>query len=500
MSEAAEHLPRVAIVGGGLAGLATAVALADQGFSIELFEARRRWGGRASSFEDTRTGGLVDHCQHVSMGCCTNLADFARRVGIDHDFRRHRVLHFIGPDGRQYDFRGSAWLPPPLHLLPGLLKLGYLSWRERLAIVRAMPRLARWRQGQDDAGESIGAWLRRQGQTPHAMRCFWSVVLVSALGEQLDRAGIRYARQVFVDGFMASRDGYVVEIPSVPLAMLYGKKLAGWLCDHGVKLHPSTPIGRIEGNRRQVQAVVTADQRRLAVDFVVSAVPWRALARLLEQPAFAAVAALAQAAKIQSSPITGVHLWFDRPITPLPHAVLVDRLSQWVFYRGTATNNDDSTTDESDHLSPNAGAAESRAANDPPAAEHYYQIVISAWRNVAAGQRDDVVRQIVEELRDVWPEARKARLIRWRLVTEGEAVFSATPDVDRLRPSQQTEIANLFLAGDWTATGWPSTMEGAVRSGYLAAEGVLRAVGRPRHIVKPDLPRGFLARWLMGHP
>ncbi len=144
-SQASGAAKRIAIVGGGLAGLAAAAALVGRGFAITLYETRRQLGGRATSFRDSVSGELVDHCQHVSMGCCTNLADFCRRTALADQFRRDRQLHFFGPDGRRYDFAATRWLPAPLHLGPAFLRLGYLSLGERLGVARAMLRLARQR-------------------------------------------------------------------------------------------------------------------------------------------------------------------------------------------------------------------------------------------------------------------------------------------------------------------------------------------------------------------
>jgi hypothetical protein len=177
---------------------------------------------------------------------------------------------------------------------------------------------------------------------------------------------------------------------------------------------------------------------------------------------------LEAASQIECAPISGIHLWFDRQITPLPHAVLVGRLSQWVFRRDAAP------------------------------AKHYYQVVVSASRSLEGRSRQEILRQVVAELGEVWPAARQARLVRWRIVTEHTAVFSVRPGLDRLRPPQRTPIANLALAGDWTRTGWPSTMEGAVRSGYLAAEVILEHFGMPRPQLVPDLPRNLLTRLLIG--
>ena len=467
----------VAIVGGGLAGLATAAALSQYDIDVVLFEARRRLGGRAASFDDPESGEQVDHCQHVTMGCCTNLADFARRVGIDHWFVRYDTLHFIGPDGRRYDFRAARGWPAPLHLLPPLLRLGYLSWSERLGIARAMIRLARQQPDSTDrtgASESIGHWLERHGQSQRAIRRFWEVVLVSALGESLDRASLRYARQVFVEGFMAARDAYLVDVPRVPLGTLYGQRLHDWLTSHGVDIRLQTPIVRLRLDPDGAYVLPRGSHEPQRFDAVVAAVDWRTLPRLFDSDHSPRVRAVAQAKHIDSSPITGVHLWFDRPITTLPHAVLIDRLSQWLFRPDAASF-----------------AAQNQAA-------HYHQVVISASRTVCSQSNREVVDAVVAELRAIWPEAAAAKLLKWRVVTEPHAVFSATPDIDALRPDQKSDLPRLMLAGDWTATAWPSTMEGAVRSGYLAAEAVLCYFGQPSRIVRPSLPRGRLARWLLG--
>ena len=469
--------PRVGIAGGGLAGLATAVALCQSGLKVELFEARSRLGGRAGSFRDPATGEFVDLCQHVSMGCCTNLADFCRRTGIADLFRRQRVLHFFGPGNRQCDFQASRWLPPPLHLAPAMWRLSYLNLREKVSIAQVLWKLARSQAGPatDDLEPTVADWLRRQGQSQRVFELFWSPVLVSALGESLEKASLSYARQVFVEGFLAASQAYEVFVPAVPLGELYGQRLESWLTSHCVELHLEARVAEVHGHASGGLEVVLADGARRLFDSVVVATPWQKCRQLLCPALQDQVAGLDCLDQIEASPITGVHLWFDRPIMALEHAVLVGRLSQWVFRRPPAAN--ESTAEPQGH---------------------YYQVVISASHALAGRQRDDLVRQICDELRAVWPAAREANLLDCRVVTDPAAVFSAAPGIDRLRPPQQTAVAGLFLAGDWTATGWPSTMEGAVRSGYLAAEGVLAACGRPESILVPGLPRGWLAKRLFG--
>jgi squalene-associated FAD-dependent desaturase len=465
---------RIAVVGGGLAGLAAAAALSGRGFEIELFEARRTLGGRAGSFRDPASGEWVDHCQHVSMGCCTNLADFCRRTGLADAFRRDRQLYFFGPDGRQYAFAASHWLPAPLHLGPAFMRLGYLTFGERLGVARALWKLAGASAADDERQPTIGQWLRHQGQSPAAIERFWAVVLISALGEEVERASLAAARKVFVDGFMSAREAYEIEVPLIPLGELYGRRLETWLADRGVKVSLGAAVEQVEGDASRACGVRLADGAHRPFDAVVVALPWRRVREIFSEPILSALPELAGVEQIEAAPITGVHLWFDREITPLPHAVLVGKLSQWIFNRGRRTGGE----------------------SGPPGG-HYYQVVISASRNLAGRDRDEVLTEIVAELASVWPAAKSATLLHARIVTEQAAVFSVRPGIERLRPSQQTPIANLALAGDWTRTGWPATMEGAVRSGYLAAEAILKSFGQSETLLVADLPRGWLAKRIL---
>jgi squalene-associated FAD-dependent desaturase len=468
--------PRVAIVGGGLAGLAAAVGLSGHGLRIELFEARRQLGGRATSFRDPSSGEMVDHCQHVSLGCCTNLDNFCRRTGLDHLMERHSTLHFFGPDGRRYDLAASPMLPAPLHLLPSLLRLKYLSRRERIGIMRGLRALAKSQADDDATGPTIDWWLREHGQSPRAIELFWTPVIVSALSESLDRAAVAPVRKVFVDAFLASRRAYEMQVPRVALGEFYGKRLETWLIEHGVQVHLACPIKQLFGDAKAIGTLEYALGQPQEFDAVVLALPWRRVCELLPEQLRTALPELARIDQLQSAPITAVHLWFDRPITELPHAVLPGRTSQWLFRRGTQ------------HVVASPG--------DPTVTGHYYQVVISASHELEGESRDDILAKVLRELAEVWPVATQAKLLQSRIVTEQNAVFSVAPGVDALRPSQRTNISNLFLAGDWTATGWPATMEGAVRSGYLAAEGLLAKMAVREKILADDLPRPWLARML----
>jgi squalene-associated FAD-dependent desaturase len=466
---------RVVIVGGGLAGLAAAEALSAQGLAVTLLEARPRLGGRASSFEDKASGTLIDNCQHVSLGCCTNFRDFCERTGLAPYFRVETELNFIGTDGVLNRLKADA-LPAPFHLARSFARLSYLDGRDQIALARGLSALAK----SDPAklnGQTFDRWLAEHGQTENAVNRFWHVVLVSALSESLDRIAVADARKVFVDAFLAHRKGWTVQIPTAPLGDLYGNQLLSHLEAQGVVVRVGAGVRQLIADDRGIISAELRNGESVAGDEFILAVPHYLAASLL--PADLAEREEIQALdRLESAPISSVHFWVDRPITSLPHAVLIDRLSQWMFNR-TALQAEE-------------------FQSDPPS--YYYQIVISASRELDGTPSADTIAAVHEEICEIWPEAAAAQVVHSRLVTEHRAVFSVLPETEHLRPRQQSPICNLQLAGDWTRTGWPATMEGAVRSGYLAAENILSRLGRPQSLVKPDLESGRVARWLFGLP
>jgi squalene-associated FAD-dependent desaturase len=448
------NVESVLIVGGGLAGLAAATALAPRGFRVTILESRGRLGGRASSFQDSATGQLIDACQHVSMGCCTNLAHFCRTVGIDRYLKAQPFLTFQTPDGLTSTFRADDF-PAPLHLSRSFLKAHYLTALEKLRIAWGLVWL---RLARDESDPPFLDWLLRHHQTPRTIARFWGLVLTSALNETCDRIGLRYARKVFVDGFLRHRRGFEVELPEVPLGLLYGEELRNWLGAHGCELVLNQAVKTlvIDVDRVQLANMRVGEGRQ--ADWYIAAVPFDRLLDMLPPATIEQHVLFSNLQKLEVSPITSVHIWFDRPILDLPHVVLIDCAGQWVFQRG-----------------------------ETAPGEHYLQVVVSAARQFRGLGREEVERTIVEELRRLFPRARDAVVRRCRVVTEHAATFSALPGVDRWRPPQATPIGNLFLAGDWTRTGWPATMEGAVRSGYLAAEALLQRAGKPAALLQPEL-------------
>ncbi len=281
----------VAIVGGGIAGLAAGSALAASGYRVELFERRPFLGGRASSYELPGTGEVVDNCQHVLLGCCTNLLDFYRRLGVEDQIRWYDAITFILPGGKSSTLKPGG-LPAPLHSAPAFLGSSVLSFGDKLAISRAMLALAP--SLPPDSDENFLTWLRRHGQTPAAIARFWEPVLVSALNEDLDRISVHYAALVFRDSFLKSAEAGRMGVPAVPLSQLYAEA-ANYIEAHGGRVHLRSTVERIETAPDGVGLTVGGET--VAADYVILAAPFHHVEKLLPptpdaDPSAPAVAAL----------------------------------------------------------------------------------------------------------------------------------------------------------------------------------------------------------------
>jgi len=451
---------QVAIAGGGLAGLAAGCALADAGFRVTLIEKRPFVGGRASSYEHPGTGEVVDNCQHVLLGCCTNLIDFYRRIGVEDKIGWYDRLYFIEPGGRRSEIAPS-WLPPPFHTAPSFLKASSLGLGDKLVIARAMMSIAQ--QLPRDTGETFMQWLKRNRQTERAIERFWKVILVSALNEDLERMSVYYAAQVFREAFLKSREGGRMGVPRVPLTELYGAA-AEYIRGRGGEVRLRTQVESFRAEPAGVRLCVNGAE--MACDFAVLAVPFDALARLL--PENAAAGPLAEMiAHFGTSPITGIHLWFDREITDLDHAVLLDRTIQWMFHKS--------------RLLERSGPS-------------YVELVVSSSKALVEKPRGEIIEMAFGELGEFFPAAREAKLVKATVIKEVHATYSALPGSDAYRPPAATGWPRVFLAGDWTRTGWPATMEGAVRSGYLAADAVAQSAGTSAKFLVGDLRAKGLMR------
>jgi len=483
--------PTVAVAGGGLAGLAAACALADSGFRVTLFERRPFLGGRASSYEHPGTGEVVDNCQHVLFKVCTNLVEFYRRIGVEDKIRWYDEMTFIEPGGRATVMSASA-LPAPLHTAPSFLRFPFLSAKDKLVISRAIAALVFTKQ--PDTGKSFLEWCHRHGQTQAAIERFWKPILVSALSEDLDLISISYAAQVVRES-MKSPAARHMGVPSIPLTELYNRS-GDYIRARGGEIRFRNSLESFSADSAQVRIRVSGKEELF--DYLVLALPFNGLEQVLPQTPEAAPLR-ASLSHFESAPITGIHLWFDRQISDLDHAVLLDRTIQWMFHKSRLLADRNSNTNlviPNRATSPESNLLLTRNEDSNPAGS-YIELVVSASKSLIDKSRAEIVDLALKEVREFFAAAREANLIKSAVIKEVHATYSPRPGIDTYRPQQSTGWPRVFVAGDWTATGWPATMEGAVRSGYLAAEALTRAAGiKDSHYLAPDLPASGLLRLL----
>lgn len=430
MSTGSGKTPDVVIAGGGLAGIACALRLAEAGASVRVVETRKRLGGRATSFVDPRTGETVDNCQHVALGCCTSYLDLLDRLGAGGMLRWDREQHWLEPGGRVSRLRPSV-LPAPGHHSLGLLGASFLSAGAKAQVSIGMTRLMRT-EPSTVAGLTFGDLLTRWRQGDMARRRFWEPVVVSACNMPCDRVAAGPALQVFQQGFLASARAAEIGVATVPLVRLYDGAVEA-IRAVGGEVELGASVTRLDED-----GVELGDGRRLDAGRVVCALPFERAVRVVDVPGDARFVALSDA---EHSPIVGVHLVFDRPVLAYPHAVLVDRGTHWLFRK------DD----------------EGRRVH----------AVISAADEWVGLDESEIVGRVVGDIAACVPESAAAKVEHARSVKEKRATFACTPAFERVRPAATHPDSRLVLAGDYTATGWPATMEGATRSGYVAAAAVL---------------------------
>jgi zeta-carotene desaturase len=387
---------------------------------------------------------MIDNCQHVLLRCCVNLLDLYRRLGVQDKIRFHREFHFIEPGGRISTLRRGR-LPAPAHFFGSFLGLKFLGATDKIAIARAVSAIPRERRTRTDLDRiSMLDWLREKRQTEPAIERYWRQVLVSAVNEELGRMAAAHGFQVLWLGMIARADSYEMGIPNVPLRELYDEHS---LARAGaIRIAHRSAVTGIETDGACVSSMRTADSP-VKADFYISAIPFERLQPLLPELGV-------EWSVFEHSPITGIHLWFDRAVTSLPHATLLDRTIQWMFNKSEG---------------------------------RYIQAVVSASRSLLEMPRNQIIDLAVRELAEFFPIVREARLEKAQVIKEVRATFSARPGLEALRPTARTHLRNFFLAGDWTRSGWPATMEGAVRSGYIAAEAVAEAAGKPARFLLPDV-------------
>lgn len=455
----------IIVVGAGLAGLSSAVALAQAGARVTLLERRPYIGGRAYSYDHPALEETIDS-QHVVVGCCTNLLDLARQAGMAEAIRWYDELIFLESSGRRSLLRSTS-LPAPLHRASSFLRAPMLRLRDKTAIASGLLQFLRGFPPNDS--ESFASWLKRTGQTERAVRHFWEPVVVGALNDTFDRCSVKYAGKVFHESFLRSQQAGRLGIPAAPLTEFFSPIVALAECS-GVELKLKCGVEAVVQTTDGRWNVRTGGGEYLA-DSVVLATDFRQTQKLLDGlPSSEEERKLCQEEfdRLIPAPITTIHLWYDRDVTGIDHAVLLDTRIQWVFTK-------------------------SRIRRWPSERGSYQELVISASWPELTMDREEILSSALREFEMFFPAVRQAKLMKSGVLKEARATFSVTPGLDRFRPQQTTPWKGLFLAGDWTATEWPSTMEGAVRSGRLAAGEV---AGDRQRFMAQELPATGLMRFL----
>lgn len=434
---------KVVVIGAGLAGLSAACRLADAGHRVVVLE-RRPWaGGKTYSFADRGSGVEIDNGQHILMRCTTAYIDFLARLGTLAHVRWQRRLRVPVYDatGRRAVI-AAAPLPPPWHLLPALLRYRHLTPGERLRALRAAAAMAR--REPSAPGETFAAWLRRHAQTDRLVRELWDLVVVPTLNCPSALADAEQALFVFRTGFLASPEAAAIGVPDVPLSELHVRPAMRYVEKRGGVVLPSLTAASLETEDGRVVAVRCAEGTRIEGDAFLLATP-PADAWSLIPPAWQARPELVALRRFRSAPIVNVHLWFDGPAVPFEFAAFTGCDLQWVFNV-------------------------SRIRRALPDAAGYVVVSLSAAHQHLDTAPAALVDGLVAQLRRALPQAARRRLLRARVVKEPYATF--VPEPGLTRPGPVTSIANLFLAGAYTDTGWPATMESAVRSGLAAAAAI----------------------------
>lgn len=433
----------VAVLGAGVAGMAASVALAREGFRVVLVEARKQVGGRAGSFVDSSSGLVLDNGQHIAMGCYREFLQLADWLGVREKLRAQERLDltFVGGDGQRSTLRAARW-PAPWHLLAALVGCRGFSWGDRVAILRLGLHLQNG--PPPGAAETVGSWLERLQQPPNTLRLLWKPFCLAALNEPLETASARLLHSTLRRSLFGQASDSALFFCDGGLGRLFWPECERYLRATGGIVLTAQRVRSLEFVDSRLVRLVGDDRFFLEPDFCISALPWTALRSLLprQEPLQKAVQ------EIRGASILGVHLWVDQPFTDAEVTGLPDSRLHWVFDR-------------------------SRSLRQQGKEGALYAITVSAadqWENLRPTQVEAIVRQ---ELTRHFPEFVNRQVRRCLTYVARDATFLARPVTEELRPGTRTPWSNFFLAGDWTDTGLPATLEGAAQSGFSAARALL---------------------------
>lgn len=455
VSQTAFH---VIIIGGGFAGLAAAVDLAEQGRKVLVLERRSFLGGRAYSFTDKTTGAVIDNGQHLMMGCYHHTLNFLGKIGAlgNLKFQPNPRVDFLRDTATgqiRHDSFQCPNLPAPLHLLAGLARLQSLDWNDRLRALRVGAALqlmnGQWAKLAD---VTVREWLNQLGQSEQMQRRFWDIVALATLNETPERASADMFARVLDQAFLHTKRDSTMVISRVGLSDLYTTNAQAFIEARGGEVRLNADVERIDFNLQRVTGLTLRGGEQLLAEAVISAVPYFALRRIITPETLAASPSLHQLPNLLSAPIVSINLWYERQVTELEFVGLLDSPIEWVFNKNAIAGE---RVSQLQHLA----------------------LVISGAHAAAKQSKEELIALATREMERFFPSARQLKPAHAFVIREHDATLSHTVGVARLRPAQQTEFENFYLAGDWTATDLPATIESAVWSGQECA----RLIAKCRH-------------------
>ncbi|MBI3259860.1 MAG: FAD-dependent oxidoreductase [Ignavibacteriae bacterium] len=444
------------IIGAGTAGIAAAVELSKAGKRVLILESKNYTGGRARSFEDTVTGEIIDNGQHVLMGCYSSLLSIFKELATDNLLIRQNTLtvNFIDSDGKK-DILKTSTLPGKAGVILGILNLKQISLKSKFCALELALRI----QIGNVKTENLTTqdFLKKYRQSKEIIERFWEPIILATLNSSSNQASASLFVEVLKRAFFAGKDASQILIPSVGLSELF-TPFPEWILRHGGKIHLGTSVEALEIRNGQIAGVLSSKGEKFEAKTIISALPPKQLLRILPKelqshPKFTPLHVY------QFSPIVSIYLWFDLAWCDIDFAAMLGTTIQWIFNRRKIAPSSNTSVEKfPGHIS----------------------LTVSAGNILVDTHPEEVVKLCLEELKRAFPKASDAKLISWKVIKEKSATFLATPAMELLRLQAQTFIPNLFLAGDWTSTSLPATLEGAAQSGIVAARHAISVLNKEK--------------------
>ena len=443
------------VLGGGLSGISCAVQLNQMGYHVSLVESRKFLGGRSFSFNYQSPSEIIDNGQHVVLGCCTYFFEFLDTIEASQYWESGDILNISMRDtcGNKWSLRETKWLFP-IHLLPSLLNFPFLSYVERIGIIFALVMAKIKRENHAMQNESFHDWLKKCRQSDRVIKRFWSVIVKPVFNDGLDNISASMGVMFIKVALLGKRGSSNVFYPIVGLSNCIGKPSEDYLASVGCDLYLGNSVDSILRNDDRVSGIRLSNGRVLNSDIVVSALPYPSLLRVLGNSAIDLEHVSGDISKLRSSGIINVYLWYKRPLMEEKFCMVVGSPIESIFNR-------------TDIISSNYNAGEMIASDS-----RYYCAALSIGnaQDYMKWNHEEIVVFFTQELVRIFADPDLIMPVHSKIIKQHEATIRCQPGSTEYRSDCMTSLDNFFIAGDWTRTGWPSTMEGAVRSGYHAAK------------------------------